>query len=392
MYESIDLLPELLEAADKFVIENDRALYLPYFKAIETYCNLNAVLIGGKIGVDLLAGTPPGRDSWVWELYADYAFEKAKALCDAVVRVDNPHISPNYAVMNTRIRNREFTLDVNGRRLAVIYNIERARGFPLSRLLSPPVRKGPTLGLDVKCVSPEMQLIGIYRKLYSPLFAGQWASLREIESVLYALAIDGLVQKTGMIKRGGARGDAGGDILDVVGKNAIILNAPERRASIITDENPEEILKRVSKQIPGCRIIKFDLNILDDFQLTKHVIQGPAGPVLNIYDETSYELVPFEDDETPHATAHATAHAWVQLRHQFIDLWSLKIIINTIPNARRAAEEAVRAIVDTIKYIKSKPIPSPDPKKYRGVYITENVAKKKLVSEKGERFKPYYGA
>jgi hypothetical protein len=183
-------LNQLITNAAQFVLDNDRMLYRPFFEAAERFCIANDVLLGGPVGISLLCGTPLTIDSFFWDLYCDDTFVIAKALTVALSQVRSAHIPASTAAMQTNIKHKEFTISINARMLFKIYATDRYRGVKLITVMGPAVRTGYFTREPIKCIPEEMQLISVYRTLYSPARVDQWSSALTTERVLYGLVED----------------------------------------------------------------------------------------------------------------------------------------------------------------------------------------------------------
>jgi hypothetical protein len=174
MYSQINIVKNIEPIAEKFILDNDRMMYLPFFERTEKFCAENNVLIGGRVGLDLLIGKPVTKDSFTWDLYCDDTFNTAKALADELSQVDSPHVPARTVALMTNIRYKEFTLSINARIMFKIYAMDRYRGIKLVELMGPAVRTSYFTKTSIKLISEEMQLIEIYRTLYSPKKLSLW--------------------------------------------------------------------------------------------------------------------------------------------------------------------------------------------------------------------------
>lgn len=190
MYENLDLT-DTFATADAFILANDRELYAPFFACAEQFCARTGVLIGGVVGTDLLTGTPKSKHSYFWELYAPAGagalptWQQAKALADELARVKTALVPARTVALQTNIKNREFTIYVWARQLFKIYALDTYRGVQLARLMLPVERQGYFTREHILCVSEEIQLIAIYRALYTPARLDEWPKAIAQERALY---------------------------------------------------------------------------------------------------------------------------------------------------------------------------------------------------------------
>jgi hypothetical protein len=204
MYKVINLLPQLLTDADKFVLHNDRELYRPFFQAIEKHC-VDECVIGGKIGIDLLLGAPLGRDSWYWELYCRDPYRTGRAIADSAYACHAAHIDNRTVNLTTELRSTELTLWVNARRLCRIFRVR-------DESLLEPVTASGYFGSRVQCVGLQVQMETLYHNLYSPSKFSLWEqSLAQLDAIwkLRKSNVAGAAD-TDRIYTVGASGDADG--------------------------------------------------------------------------------------------------------------------------------------------------------------------------------------
>ncbi len=197
MYSKVNTLESLEKAAEKFVMGNDRMLYAVFFETAEHFCAQNSILLGGRVGIDVVAGRPLSKDSFVWDLYCDDTFNMAKKLVIELSEARSPHIPANTAALQTNIRYKEFTIYVNARVLFRIYAVDKYKGVELINIMGYTVRTSYFSRIPIKCVPEEMQLIAIYRTLYTPAKTAQWLSELENESIIYNM-IKGSIEDKAM--------------------------------------------------------------------------------------------------------------------------------------------------------------------------------------------------
>lgn len=424
MYSEINI--EGLETeAEKIVLDNDRMLYLPFFSAAEKFCSENNVLFGGRVGIDLLIGESITKDSFLWELYCDDTFNTAKLLANALSNVNSPHIPTKTVALQTNIRHKEFTIFINSRMLFKIYSLDKYRGINLSQLMGPATRDSYFTKIPIKCISEEMQLIEIYRTLYNPAKMSLWTKYIAAEDIIYNTIKDFVAEKAVKEISGGDckinKHHLESDIIKkiITGSNNILIgdhalaslgieNNPSR-IQIITEEPIEKISNAVESLIkasaPSAKVtfIRYSLNIPSDFQIVKYTLYINTGkeqmPIADIFNSAEFELIPWWEGSGKYQKIKI-GNPWVLLRFQFIDIWILRLILNLGTDNPEFIKTKIRSIVNRASEIRKivKDYLSTDPAKifqldnYVGNYIDENIAKKKLIKELGERFQTYYPA
>ena len=424
MYAGADKLDELKPAALDFIMDNDRMLYQPFITAAEKFCSENSVLVGGKVGIDLLVGAPKTIDSFYYELYCDDAFATAKALADTLSRIKSPHVSPRTVALKTEIKHREFTLTVNTRYLFKIYAMDKYRGMNLINIMRPDTRMSYS-GFPIGCLSAEMQLIDVYRTLYSPSRLARWENDYKSENTLFGLVSeedktgDTIAKAGATIAKAGAadfnRHESDNRILSwlkdtdnvLVGDYALSALDLEQRPSriqFISSDDIEkingELSKLLSRQANNGRKVgiqsirttyaRFNLNIPSDFQIAKYTIYAVMGneqvSIADVFNSTQFEMIPYSV-----VNRVKVGNPWVILRFQFIDIWVLKLISGI--SAENKFSGSIRNIINRAARLRNKM--SMDwfqIDNYVGASINETVSKKKLIKELGGMFPIYYPA
>jgi hypothetical protein len=359
----------------------------------------------------------------------------AKSLADALYNVTDPHVSSKTVSMRTDLKHKEFTVTVHGRLFFKIFSLDKYRGIELIKLMGPAARPGYLTKQPIKLISEEMQLIDIYRTMYSPLKVPNWQNFLAAEDKLYNLIKETIAKKsTHEISGGDPRVEemfgshekitksfideilisgfiksVNGIIIGDYALNALGLEQSPSRIQIISDRNMDEVVKSVEvslgqtkKNIKDIKIkyIKYPLNIPSDFQITKHtvyLVNQEQIPIMDVFNCTQYELIPYTIGSGDYKGMFI-ANPWVLLRFKFIDLWVLKIILNLGTDNPEFIRKRSHNIIDSVeklrnyvhKMIKENPLDIFQLTNYAGVYTNELVAKKKLIKEVGIRFPIYY--
>lgn len=443
MYTTVNILSELIDTADQFVKDNDRQLYVPFFKTIEIFCIRENVLIGGEMGIGLLTGRPAGRDSIYWDLYTEDPYNMAKKLADELYNTKSPHVNTKYISVKTDLRNREMTIFINMRALIKIYVLDKYRNIGLIELMGPAARTGYYTHDTVQLIPEEIQIIEIYRGLYTPARVSQWQMLLEAENKIFELINDSVQTKALKVVGGGTSGKYDNLLLKrVIGDDVIIgdyalqeLNistGSSQRLQFLTSRNIREIAKLTETEINRNRdekvrvtYFKYPLNLPTDFRIIKYTLYVNIGEdqtaIADVFNPPSFEMIPYwnvdtSGDKRPnkrpdkhsdkHPDKHSDKHSdkrygnpWVLLRFRFIDLWILKIISNFDTNSNFIRGKII-SIIDSVNklreivrgLIKTNPERLFQSDNYVGVYVSDQVAKKKMIKETGERYPNYYPA
>lgn len=417
MYTQYNPLPELETKATEFIMDNDRMLYSVFFVAAEAFCVANSVLLGGRVGIDLLVGRPLTKESFFWELYCDDTFNIAKNFVIELSRTHSPHIPANTTSLQTNIRHKEFSVFINARLLFKIYSMDKYRGIKLIELMGPATRTSYFTKNPIKCIAEEMQLISIYRTLYSPAKLPHWKDAIENEQKIYDLIKEAIgVKATTSLVTGGASAKLAAKnihlclIRDLIKPNSYILIGDHAmtamglldsgsRVQFIAPDDIDDIRKKCERCIlrrdTDIKItyMRYQLNLPDDFQILKYTLylndKDGQVAIADIFNSSAFEPIPFA-----RVGGIRVGNPWVLLRFIFIDIWVLKLILNLDQNAAdfiktkitdnlsRAdmlREKIFKNIAETFQLVD-----------YGGRYVDETVAKKKLIKERGERFPIFY--
>jgi hypothetical protein len=392
MYNNINLLAEVQTRAEEFIINNDRMLYKPFLVECEKFCQSAGIIIGGTFGVDLLTSRKLNKGSFYWELYCNDTFNNAKRITDAIAQTKSPHINLDTIEMRTDIKHREFTIYVYGRALCKVYQLGQMRNMDLIKLMIPTICKSVFTDSNVKCLSEEMQLMDIYRALYSPGRFSEWEYSIAAESSLYELFCKNYPVKVG----GGTPKDkistkilshiiTGADIV-LVGDYALreykIKNS-SNRIQILSSEDPVSLASKIGKAI-GAHVsyTKHTINIPRDFQTEKYTYYTSSQiPILDQYTSPAFELIPY----TVNARDIKIANPWVLLRFEYINLWVLRLIDAMSGKTSKTKILNIMANISnlraaTMDILRNDPVKLFQLDNYIGQFIKERVAKKKILS------------
>jgi hypothetical protein len=411
MYTHINTLCKLTPEADEFIINNDRMLFAPFFKAAEEFCAAHQVLIGGRVGIDLLIGAPLTKKSFYWELFCDNTFGVAKELAQKLADVNSPHIPARTVAMRTEIKNAEFIIAINARILFKLYALRRYKGVDLYTLITPSLRKSYLSDIDINCINESMQLIDIYRDLYSPAKFDTWQYDLRAEPILFD-ALGSHAQITGgskFIPKKDICADIARKLPGVlIGEFALVslgLSSTQPiRVQLISDDTIENIRLAVVRLLENdfrnvhiasheVTYIEYPLNLPNDFQITKHTIYIDNGkdklPILDVFNSTCYELIPYSEAKADGKPVKI-ANPWVIMRFLFIDIWILKLVTALGTKMTDKISHLLTQAASLRKHIYDDLPATFQLNNYAGVYTNEAVAKKKMIKDVGQKFPTYY--
>lgn len=180
-----------LTIGDKFVLENDRALYSVFLETTEEYMRgKRNVLLGGVQGMRLLNDENTlTRDSYQWDIYADDAWAVVRDLGKLISQSKSPHIPADTTEIQTVIPRKEYNINVFCRTILKVYSMPWYRGKPLSEIIPLVEKKGffvSAVESDkyqlIRVMPPVLQLVEIYRCLYLPNKFETWSEMLHREA------------------------------------------------------------------------------------------------------------------------------------------------------------------------------------------------------------------
>lgn len=440
--------------AEKFVIDNDRSLYWPYFKFMEEYAAANNFIFASRCAIRLSLGLPYDQATYLYEFYVQNAWTVAKQLADSLATVKSAHVDSKMIALETNIPHKEFTITVMGRYIAKLYSIDIRHGVDAIELLKPKTIKCYLTDNKVYVVNEEILLIDIYRTLHSPSKNAMWDEQFTYESELFERVQSNIKEITLSIKTGKDEFDwfeeepviTGGAELMIEERtggrddmkyeiNKLILNElideqiiligdtalwahqqlkhahptnladnqtlEKQRIQIVCDYTVDEILTRmrglISEAFPkyGIKYIKHNTDLPNDFQTIKYIFYLTIGEsqysIFDMYNNLQFEILPYVQcrGDLSHVRI---GNLFVLLRFKLIDLWMLRIAYMSVAKNPQIANTIINIISDVqllrglTKNIKLSELFQLD--NYAGHYISENVARKKMLTRFMQRYMP----
>lgn len=356
-------------------------IYKPIYDKINEYVSSNSLVISSEEMESVTS----------FKIYGPYIFQHANDLANALAEFTI------YVRLNTIVRNKEFAIVVDGIKMINMYNIEPN----FMKIMKPIESKCDRLLL----LSPEVELVDVYHRLYSPNEARGWKLLREHESKLWSSfnkTRNAIVERH--IIKGGVEHievvlewlkEQSGYIL--IGDTAVTLTTNKNRkystAVQIIASNPKHIIGSLKKYLTefvgaNVRVKSYDLNLSDDYRARKSVVSIVVDKktyyIANIFNSASYELIPYVSIDK-----FKIGTPLVLLRFLFADLWFMRILrFFELVDADQYKKNIMSIFnnIDIMHDIWVKEIITVLPM-YIGTYIDESSSKKKT-----ETIYPYYPA
>ena len=340
----------------------------------------------------LVMSSEPNDAVYSFKIYGAYIFQYANLLANELCQFTA------YIRLNTDVRNKDFAIIVDGVRMVHMHNIEPN----FMKIMMSAINSNNSI------LSPEVELINVYHRLYSPNIYSNWNSICRHESKLWES-----FNKTrqSIITRPVVKG--GAEHVDVVlewlnGQSGYVLIG-DAAATIISNDahhhtntvqfiaaNPKHMvdeLKKYMQDFVGMNVSvkKYDMNLPDDYRIRKIVlsanVNGSTYYIANIFNSAFYELIPFINIGGFNVGSFA-----VILRFMFVDIWFMRVLrfFNMIDQKRYMSNmKVLYSNIDIVhsKWVHKRSCLASVFPMYIGTYINEATSKKKS----GTIF-PYYPA
>lgn len=354
-------------------------------------------------------------------IYSETAEQSSRALTLEIMDIlKELKLNTYWLVMRTAIYREEYGIYYDQRPLATIFNVEKYKGVNLFEIMVP----------DENYLPAEIELMGIYHRLYDPSLTEMWEYDLQKEGRLF----ESLVVRVDEGKVGG-RGECKANLFAelnalkiviltwinglhddgidaiLIGEMAIKLISLGLHGIKITDVHdkiqligPLEPLERsLTDYISSVSPFKLskrtqNLHLFDDLRTTRTTfyVVSPCSdglfekPFLDVFNSTDFELIPWvssarfsEKKNENFPKSIKIGNLWVLSRFLLIDLWVLRII-----KRLKLIEASVydRKLQETI--ISLKKIRSPNFNlitrafnlNYSGIFISEKAHKKELMA------------
>lgn len=172
--ETTDFGDVVVEKASDF-IKTDRMRFENLYKIITDYCASNSIMISNA---DALISDASGAEAAFTEtlnVHCTFPYNHAIKIANLICGIGE------WVKMRTVVGYREFAVDYDSRTLANIFGLEIQKGVdPRSIIL--PVDIG-----NLTYLPPEVEILDVYHKLYSPSEVDCWAEAITVERDLYGL-------------------------------------------------------------------------------------------------------------------------------------------------------------------------------------------------------------
>lgn len=169
--EQTDFSTVISEKAN-VLIKKDRMRFNEVYRVTEEYCKNNDIIIGD---VNVIADSKTDKD-FQYNLYCEFPYKHAMNLANLI----HSNVG-EWVKMKTVVGHQEFTIEYDMRPLIQLYSLDGQKNVNLHSLILP-VKINELLYM-----SPEIEIIDIYHKLYSPNYSEDWEDLVVLENKLFTL-------------------------------------------------------------------------------------------------------------------------------------------------------------------------------------------------------------
>lgn len=293
-----DLIEQMLEDANEYVILNDRSLFDPFFIAFEEYCiEHGATFVLMSAAYSILKDSIPTHDNYTITICVNRPFDFAVAAANHLTTIVSRHIDPR-KISITKTAN-DCTISVNTRQCFKIYRSPMFRDTTVDSLVGTVEGHGLWTGKTIKCQNVYSLLGYLLSQSYDQKGKIDNAFIKEIIETLRPIIKEG--SKDHQKKpRKNDRSRILEYLLSREGVYRIPSNKPiEDRTSVpsfVIDAPFEDVRKELEKQFT-IRVMKYNLYDLDDFALMKFVIHDvDEYPVCAVYNSMEHQVIPIRAD------------------------------------------------------------------------------------------------
>jgi len=368
----------------KYIYYEDREEYLEYIVNALSFCNTNNLVVDGLNSVvygnstildieefELVIYTTSDLIKTTKEL-ANYLYENSTAKT----------FDKNYVVVNFLIPYREHHVFVNTRRLFKVIYYNKQFG---NDVLSSIGIHAQIFDIDTMIIPPEFKLIQMVHTLYRFESIDNWKGLlAQINNIYNRIVYINFNKQADQLIIGGDDKGINKTLISkldyiIVGDYAL---GSAGRLQFISADKPNEIIDKLSSMGMSAKYKQNTVFIPGDIQLKKYIFTINDGFSFDVYNSTSYELVPYRMK-----SGKKIASMIVILRFKLIDLWVLKLMnMGNFNVSKETFDRYIKQIKGIIEYIHLK-FYTIEP--VEGIYVSE-VTKRNEILRNVYRIPKYY--
>lgn len=347
---SLDHIDELYESADKLILPQRQSMN-KYIKIIEKFITDRNLL---KSNINELVAAFSSKKPSINIMKLSIVIYSGNALIDANDLANELALVNDFVVMTTPIYKKEFQIAIEGNKFITFKNVETHKNILLIEVMK------PVFGY----VAPEIEILGVYKKLFNPHYAGEWDELIEQEEKLHDICKSRLETIRGYTKGGGTTAPmtflgakeaiilylmkSYSKQLILVGEVAYdihtndykeinkIIKQGEKKLQYIGSVSPEELMHALNKLGLGYNIIyrKQSLRLPIDERQQKYTFYIESGCednddkcfiIFELFNNIEYELVPYSTVKI-NDTIMNIGTMQINLYIAYIDIWVIQLI------------------------------------------------------------------
>jgi len=398
----------------------DRLHFKKIYNVVDEYCRDHHEMFISNIQ-KILNQEPPLNI--VYDIYCENPYKHAVLLSDKIFLNVGKWIQ-----MKTKIPHKEFVISYDSRNLIFIF------GMDIHKFINTNILVNPILINNINYMPPELEIIDIYKKLYSPNDVDEWVDSLMIEKKLFKL-IYNRIEKTGGwdCKPCKRRRSFDIEIIKIIlfgeyipTKNYVLIGhwGMSTIKSTVLKKNIEphveklqvlspysiekdvECIKQVISNYTKYQLIykEHEMNLPKDFRIKRYTlyIKFPYDggfkekPFMDIFNSPQFQLIPYKElqiefeDKCVHIKI---GNPFVLLRFVMIDLWIIKIIKQLKKMSTEILINKTKSLIELyndIKNPKYKWIDNVFGIDYIGINIDYSIAKTKETLK--YRYLPYLPA
>lgn len=392
-------LPALFDEARKIALRS-RSSYDAFFSELE-----QAVAdFGGKVSGDtaaaLLLEQERSLATYQYEIYVGGGRTTAQKIAARLYRAT----VNNSIVLNTEIKETEFTITMDGKNLVKIHSQPTHHGTNPVDMIKGVERNGYFADVTIETLPEEIILINYCRILYNPAQYALWPDSYDYLTRMWdAIRSQFFSKVTGGVPSPASRPDEisvalPGEI--IIGDEALVrmglLPRRNRHMQIITAAEVSDIAEIVSKNIKRpTHFVSHSISLPGDFELKKNTIyavvgEGKQRPVLEVFNSTAYEIVGVDEPCSRSASRNRRLGSpWTILRFLFLDLWLMKLVkaskkargetagLDRIDDIISGIARSAETLMNKVRDMDPEKLFPADIESYDGVNINERVMRKK---------------
>lgn len=342
MFEkSLTRLDDIYQEADKAILKHRNTLDV-YFKIIDEYIKENKLIKSDIYElIDAYSSKVPSMD----KKNPYYTLYSCQALIDANKLTNILAEKNEYVVLSTKILNHEFEIAIEGMKLITIKHIKVYKEVSVIEVMKS----------FYGYLAPELEIMMLYKKLYSPHWASEWDDNLKVEPQLHDICKSRLDTIRGYV--GGKQtwiesktqiinyilGSAYRNELILTGEVAYdiyttkhpklndIFQMGEKKVQLIGDISPDELVARLNKlNLDGIITYKRQsLHIPFDERQQKYTFYSQYNDrtciIFELYNNTEYELIPYHEIKVDNNIIMIGTFQF-GLYMTYIDIWVIQLI------------------------------------------------------------------